>query len=73
MMHSHHFGARRSRPGGPGVDAGFMGARVRGDDGAILVEYGMVLVAVLIVSFALVQFIGGRVVEMFEFVIPGFG
>ena len=50
-----------------------MGERVRGDDGAILVEYGMVLVAVLIVSFALVQFIGGRVVEMFEFVIPGFG
>lgn len=58
---------------GRGVDAQFMGERVRGDDGAILVEYGMVLVAVLLVSIALIQFIGGRVLEMFDFVIPGFG
>jgi Flp pilus assembly pilin Flp len=46
---------------------------MRADDGAILVEYGMVLVAVLVLSIALVQFIGGRVAEMFDFVIPGIG
>lgn len=43
------------------------------DDGAILVEYGMVLVAIVLVSFALVQFIGGRVLEMFQGVLPAFG
>jgi Flp pilus assembly pilin Flp len=43
------------------------------DDGAILVEYGLILVAVLLVSFALVQLIGGSVLAFFQFTIPGFG
>lgn len=54
-----------------GHDAG--GGWREAERGAILVEYGMVLVAVLLVSFALVQAIGSRVVEMFRGVLPGFG
>ena len=34
--------------------------------GAILIEYGMILVVVLLVSFALVELIGGEVVGMFN-------
>jgi Flp pilus assembly pilin Flp len=45
----------------------------RSERGAILVEYAMVLIAVLLLSIALIQFIGGRVAEMFDFVIPGAG
>ena len=48
-------------------------ARDRRERGAILVEYGMILVVVLLVSFALIQIIGGRVLEMFRGVLPGFG
>lgn len=33
----------------------------------------MILVVILLVSLALVQFIGGRVLEMFQGVLPGFG
>jgi Flp pilus assembly pilin Flp len=43
------------------------------ESGAILVEYGLILVAILLVSFALVQFIGGTVLEMIRSVLPGFG
>jgi Flp pilus assembly pilin Flp len=44
----------------------------RSETGAILVEYGMILIAILLVSFALIQLIGGRVLELFEGVLPGF-
>jgi len=50
-----------------------MGDLRRRDDGTILVEYGMILVVILVVSFALVQFIGSRVLEMFQGVLPAFG
>jgi Flp pilus assembly pilin Flp len=41
--------------------------------GAILVEYGMILVAVVLVSFALIQIIGGQVLEMFRGALSAFG
>ncbi len=41
--------------------------------GAILIEYGMILVVVLLVSFALVQLIGGEVVGMFNRAVDLFG
>jgi Flp pilus assembly pilin Flp len=72
-MHSHHFVACASRVPRGTADGDEMGAPDRDDGGAILVEYGMVLVAVLLLSIALVQFIGGRVVEMFRGVLPGLG
>ncbi|MCH7585874.1 MAG: Flp family type IVb pilin [Acidobacteria bacterium] len=44
-----------------------------GESGAILIEYGMILVAVLLVSFALVGLIGGEVVGMFNRAVDLFG
>ncbi len=41
--------------------------------GAILIEYGMILVVVLLVSFALVQLIGGQVLGMFNGMLNAFG
>ncbi len=43
------------------------------ESGAILIEYGMILVVVLLVSFALVQLIGGQVLGMFNGVLDAFG
>ncbi len=43
------------------------------ESGAILIEYGMILVAVLLVSFALVELIGGEVVGMFNRAVDLFG
>ncbi len=43
------------------------------ENGAILIEYGMTLVAVLLVNFALVQLIGGEVVGMFNRAVELFG
>lgn len=71
-MHSHHFPTRRSSSTRSRADRQMMGDERR-DDGAILVEYAMVLVAILLVSIALIQFIGGRVLEMFQGVLPAFG
>lgn len=43
------------------------------ETGAVLTEYGMILLVVLLVSFALIQFIGGQVLSLFQGVLPGFG
>lgn len=43
------------------------------DSGAILIEYGMILVVVLLTSFALVELIGGQVVGMFNRAVDLFG
>ncbi len=43
------------------------------ETGAILIEYGMILVVVLLVSFALVQLIGGQVLGFFTRAVSAFG
>jgi Flp pilus assembly pilin Flp len=53
--------------------SGWRPTRGRSERGAILVEYGMLLIAVLVVSLALAQIFGARVVEMFQGVLDGFG
>lgn len=63
-----------SRNGRRDADIDSMGDEtLRSETGAILVEYGMILVVILLVSFALIQIIGGQVLDMFLSVLPGFG
>jgi len=49
-----------------------MGAEQHPDRGAVLVEYGVILVAVMLLSFALVTYFGGAVLELFEGIIAVF-